>query len=248
MSEPTIIVLDDPQSVYVHAAEEIVHYSGEAVCTHGEFMIALSGGSTPAGVYEVIAERFELSVDWKEVQFFWGDERCVPASDPLSNYAMAKRTMLSKLPLKPAQIHRIAGELAPEAAALAYEEELRRAFNAAPDELPRFDLVMLGLGDNRHTLSLFPGDTIALHETRRMVIPVKVDADPPNRITFTAALANHAQRLMFIATGAGKAEAVRDVLEGSREPDRFPAQLIAPEDGELVWMLDKAAASLLKPR
>src|SRR5487761_1062914 len=248
MSEPKIIVLDDPQSVYVHAAEEIVHYSGEAVCTHGEFTVALSGGSTPAGIYEVIAERFKLSVDWKEVQIFWGDERCVPASDPLSNYAMANRTMLSKLPLKPAQIHRIAGELAPAAAALAYEEELRRAFNAGAGELPRFDLIMLGLGDNRHTLSLFPGDTAALHETHRMVIPVKVDADPPNRITFTAALANHAQRLMFIATGAGKAEAVRDVLEGPRDPDHFPAQLIAPKDGEVVWMLDKDAASLLKPR
>lgn len=248
MSETKIIVLDDPESVYVHAAEEIVHFSGEAVCTHGEFTIALSGGSTPAGVYEVIAERFELSVDWKEVQIFWGDERCVPAADPRSNYAMADRAMLSKLPLKPAQIHRIAGEIAPEAAAIAYEQELRRAFNVDDGELPRFDLIMLGLGENRHTLSLFPGDTAALHETSRMVIPVTVDADPPRRITFTAALANHAQRLMFIATGAAKAEAVRDVIEGPRDPDRFPAQLIAPEDGEIVWMLDKAAASLLSPR
>ncbi|MGH7778257.1 MAG: 6-phosphogluconolactonase [Candidatus Binataceae bacterium] len=248
MSEPKIIVLDDPQAVYVHAAEEIVHYSGEAVCTHGEFMIALSGGSTPAGVYEVIAERFELSVDWKEVQFFWGDERCVAAADPLSNYAMANRAMLSKLPLKPAQVHRIAGELAPEAAAAAYEQELRRAFNVSAGELPRFDLIMLGLGDNRHTLSLFPGDTAALHETSRMVIPVKVDAEPPWRITFTAPLANHAQRLMFIVTGAEKAAAVRDVIDGPRDPDRFPAQLIAPEDGEVVWMLDQAAASLLRPR
>ncbi|MHB8380892.1 MAG: 6-phosphogluconolactonase [Candidatus Binataceae bacterium] len=248
MSEPTIIVLDDPQSVYVHAAEEIVHYSGEAVCTHGEFMIALSGGATPAGIYDVIAERFELSVDWKEVQFFWGDERCVGGTDPLSNYAMANRTMLSKLPLKPAQIHRMAGELEPEAAALAYEEELRRAFNVGKGELPRFDLIMLGLGGNRHTLSLFPGDIAALHETQRMVIPVTVEADPPRRITFTAPVANHAQRVMFVATGEDKAPAVRDVIEGPRDPDRFPAQLISPDNGEVVWMIDKAAASLLKPR
>jgi 6-phosphogluconolactonase len=248
MSEPNIIVLDDPQSVYVHAAEEIVHYAGEAVCTHGEFMIALSGGSTPAGVYEIIAERFKLSVDWKEVQFFWGDERCVPQSDLRSNFAMADRAMLSKLPLKPAQIHRIAGEIEPEAAALAYEEDLRRAFNLAGGELPRFDLIMLGLGENRHTLSLFPGDSAALHEAIRGVIAVTVDADPPRRVTFTAPLANHAQRLMFIVTGTEKAAAVRDVIEGPRDPDRFPAQLIAPDDGEVVWMLDRAAASLLRAR
>ncbi|HVA41505.1 MAG TPA: 6-phosphogluconolactonase [Candidatus Binataceae bacterium] len=248
MSEPKIIVLDDPESVSVHAAEEIVHYSGEAVCTHGEFTIALAGGSTPARVYELIAERFKLSVDWKEVQVFWGDERCVPADDPRSNYAMANRAMLSKLPLKPAQIHRIPTELAPEAAALAYEQELKRAFNLGDGEFPRFDLIMLGLGDNRHTLSLFPGDTGALAETRRLVIPVTVQAEPPLRVTFTVPVANHAQRVMFVATGTAKAAAVRDVIEGPRDPTRFPAQLIAPEDGEVVWMLDKAAASLLSPR
>ncbi|HUY26344.1 MAG TPA: 6-phosphogluconolactonase [Candidatus Binataceae bacterium] len=248
MTEPKIIVLDDPESVSVHAAEEIVHYSGEAVCTHGEFTIALAGGHTPARVYELIAERFKLSVDWKEVRIFWGDERCVPADDPLSNYAMASHAMLSKLPLKPAQIHRIPAELAPEAAALAYEDELKRAFNLAEGELPRFDLIMLGLGENRHTLSLFPGDTSALAETRRLVIPVKVQAEPPLRVTFTFPVANHAQRLMFIATGTAKAAAVRDVIEGPRDPARFPAQMIAPEDGEIVWMLDKAAASLLSPQ
>jgi 6-phosphogluconolactonase len=248
MSEPKIIVLENAQALFNHAAEEIAHFAGEAICTHGEFRIALSGGSTPASVYELLASKFQLSVDWKEVQFFWGDERCVPPGDKLSNYAMADRTMLSKLGLKPAQIHRIHGELEPDAAARAYEDELRRSFGAGEGELPRFHLILLGLGDNRHTLSLFPGHEKAIHETGRMVIAVEVDAEPPRRITVTPPLANNAERLMFIASGAGKAEAVRDVIEGPRDPIKVPAQIIQPADGELIWLLDKPAASLLSRR
>jgi 6-phosphogluconolactonase len=248
MSEPKIIVLDDAQALFNHAAEEIAHFAGEAICTHGEFKIALSGGSTPASVYELLASKFQLSVDWKEVQFFWGDERCVPPGDQLSNYAMADRTMLSKLGLKPSQIHRMQGELDPQAAARAYEDELRRSFGVSQGEYPCFHLILLGLGDNRHTLSLFPGDAQAINEAQRMVIAVEVEAEPPRRITFTPPLANHAERLMFIASGDGKAEAVRDVIEGPRDPVKFPAQIIQPEDGELIWLLDKAAASLLSRR
>jgi 6-phosphogluconolactonase len=248
MSEPKIIVLDDAQALFNHAAEEIAHIAGEAICTHGEFKIALSGGSTPASVYDLLASKFQLSVDWKEVQFFWGDERCVPPGDELSNYAMADRTMLSKLGLKPSQIHRMHGELEPDAAARAYEEELRRSFGVGEGDLPRFDLILLGLGDNRHTLSLFPDHEKAIHETERMVIAVEVEAEPPRRITFTPALANNAERLMFIASGAAKAEAVRDIIEGPRDPIRFPAQIIRPADGELIWLIDRPAASLLSPR
>jgi len=247
MSERKIIVLERPESLYVHAAEEIAHFSGEAICSHGEFCIALSGGATPASVYELFATRFHLSVDWKDVQFFWGDERCVPPDHELSNFAMANRMMLSKLSLKPEQIHRMRGELAPEAGARAYEEELRRAFALAPGELPRFDLVLLGLGDNHHTLSLFPGDP-AIHETRRMVAAVDVDAEPRRRLTFTPPVVNNAQRVMFLAAGQSKAAAVRDIIEGPRDPDKFPAQAIDPEDGELIWVLDQAAASLLERR
>jgi 6-phosphogluconolactonase len=248
MSETTIVVLDDAQALYVHAAEELAHFAGEAVSTHGEFKLALSGGSTPAAIYELLATRFRSTVDWKEVQFFWGDERCVPPDHQLSNYAMATRTMLGKLSLKPEQIHRMQGELEPLAAAHAYEDELKRAFSLEPGELPRFDVILLGLGDNRHTLSLFPGDAAAINETRRMVVPVEVAAEPRRRITFTPALANNAHRLMFLVSGASKADAVRDVIEGPRDTLRCPAQAIAPADGELIWMLDKGAASLLKKR
>ena len=120
MSEKQIIVLDDLQALYVRAAEEITHFAGEAICTHGEFTLCLSGGSTPAATYELMATRLKLSVDWKEVQFFWGDERCVPPTDPASNYEMANRTMLSKLALNPSQIHRIRGEDTPADAARDY--------------------------------------------------------------------------------------------------------------------------------
>jgi 6-phosphogluconolactonase len=249
MSEPKLIILNDAQELYVRAAEEVAHITGEAICTHGEFTFCLSGGSTPAATYDLLATRFRLSVDWKEVQFFWGDERCVPPDHAESNYAMANRTMLSKLALRPDQVHRMRGDDPPAAAAAAYEDLLRKRFGLddSESEFPRFDLVMLGLGDNRHTASLFPGDP-AVHETQRLVVAVEVDAEPPRRLTITPPVINHAQRVMFVVAGQGKAAAVKDVLEGPWDPDKFPAQIVAPAGGEVIWILDKAAASLLSPR
>ena len=247
MAQPKLIILNDAQELYVRAAEETAHIAGESVCTHGEFTLCLSGGSTPAATYDLLGTRFHLSVDWKELQFFWGDERCVPPDSPQSNYAMANRTLLSKLTLRTDQVHRMRGEDPPAVAAAAYEAEIKRHFGVGEGEFPRFDLVMLGLGDNRHTASLFPGDP-AIHEMERMVVAVEVDADPPKRLTLTPPVFNHAQRIMFLASGAAKAAAVKDILEGPRDPDRFPAQIVAPADGEVMWILDKAAASLLTGR
>jgi 6-phosphogluconolactonase len=247
VSEPKLIVLNDAAELYVRAAEETAHIAGESVCTHGEFTLCLSGGSTPAATYDLLATRFNLSVDWKEVQFFWGDERCVPPEHPESNFAMARRTMLSKLTLRPDQVHRMRGEDEPASAAAAYERELRNHFGLGEGEFPRFDLVMLGLGDNRHTASLFPGGS-AIHETQRMVVPVEVDAEPRKRLTLTPPAINNAHHVMFLVAGQGKAAAVKDILEGPRDSDRFPAQIVAPENGEVIWLLDKAAASLLGSR
>ncbi|HZO80191.1 MAG TPA: 6-phosphogluconolactonase [Candidatus Binataceae bacterium] len=244
MAEPQLIILDDAQALYVHAAEEIVHFAGEAICTHGEFNLCLSGGSTPAATYELLAERFRLSVDWKEVQFFWGDERCVPPDDPASNFGMANRTMLSRLGLRPDQVHRIRGERPPEEAARAYEEEIRSCLGLGEGEFPRFNLILLGLGHNVHTASLFPGSP-ALHERERIAVAVEVDAPQPRRVTLTAPAINNAARVMFLVAGAEKAQAVKNALEGPRDPDRFPAQLVAPDDGEVIWMLDRDAASML---
>src|SRR5271165_2049584 len=144
MSERQIIILDTAEELFVRAAEEIAHVAGEAICMHGEFNLCLTGGTTPERTYDLLATRFQLSVDWKEVQFYWGDERCVPPADAESNYAMANRTMLSKIVLRPEQIHRMRGEDPPASAALAYEAELRKSFGVADGEFPSFDLIMLG--------------------------------------------------------------------------------------------------------
>ncbi|HTQ25448.1 MAG TPA: 6-phosphogluconolactonase [Candidatus Binataceae bacterium] len=244
MAEPKLIILDDAQSLYVHAAEEIAHFAGEAICMHAEFTLCLTGGSTPAATYALLAERFRLSVDWKEVQFFWGDERCVPPDDPASNFGMANRTMLSRLDLRPEQIHRIRGEDPPEQAAGAYAEELRASFGIGKGEFPRFDLILVGLGENVHVESLFPGNP-ALHERERLVVAVEVDAPQRHRVTITPPVLNNSARVMFLVEGKGKAEAVKNALEGPHDPDRFPAQIIDPPNGEVVWLLDRAAASLL---
>ena len=247
MSERQIIVLDTAEELFVRTAEEIAHIAGEAICMHGEFNLCLTGGTTPERTYDLLATRFELSVDWKEVHFYWGDERSVPPDDPASNYAMANRTILSKLKIKPDQIHRIHGEDAPAAAAHEYEDQLRERMNLGDAEFPRFDLMLLGLGDNCHMLSLFPGIP-ALHEQHRLVVPVEVEDKVRNRITLTAPVMNNSARIMFLVSGEKKAAAVKRVLEGTDDPERVPAHLVAPKDGVVMWMLDKAAASLLTGR
>lgn len=247
MSDPRIIVLEDQQALYVRAAEEIAHFVGESISVSGEFTVALAGGSTPAEVYELLATRFRLSVDWKEMQFFWGDERCVPPDDEASNYGMAARSMLDRIDLRPDQIHRIRGEDSPEAAARAYEEEIRSVFSLGEDEFPRFDLVMLGMGENAHTASLFPNSP-AIHEQRRLAVVTEGIPPHATRISITPGVINHAARVLFVVSGAGKAEAVKAVLEGPHDPDRYPAQIVQPEDAEYLWMLDQAAARLLSHR
>ncbi len=245
MSEHKIVILNDAPALYAHAAEEIAHFAGEAVCTHGEFTLCLSGGSTPAATYEMLGSKFHFSIDWKEVQFFWGDERCVPPEDPASNYAMTMRTLLSKLTLKPSQVHRIPGERPPDEAARAYEDELRSHFGLGASEFPRFDVVLLGLGENSHTASLFPGSA-AIHESERIALAAEVD-DPTqrHRVTLTPPVINNAARIMFLVAGESKAQAVWNILKGPRDIDKFPAQVVAPEHGEVIWLLDKAAASLI---
>jgi 6-phosphogluconolactonase len=247
MDERKIIILDDALAVHVRAAEEIAHIAGEAICMHGNFTICLAGGATPAATYELLATRFRLSVDWKEVEFFWGDERCVPPNHEASNYGMANRLMLVKLALKPAQIHRIRGEEPPEKAAQAYAEDIGEFFSLADGEFPRFELILLGLGENAHTASLFPGSP-AIHEARRIAVALQAEAAQPNRVSLTPPVFNNAAHVMFLVCGPAKAPAVKNVLEGPKDPDRFPAQIIAPRDGEVLWLLDKAAASMLSAR
>jgi 6-phosphogluconolactonase len=248
LSERQLIVLEDAQAVHVRAAEEIAHIAGEAVCNHGQFTLCMAGGTTPAAVYGLLATRFRLSVDWKEVQFFWGDERCVAPDHESSNYGMANRAMLSKLGINPARIHRIQGELEPHKAAEAYQDELRKSFALSDGEIPRFDLILLGLGTNAHIASLFPGDQ-AIRETKCLAVAVEVD-DPTqrHRVSLTAPVLNNAARVMFLVHGVDKASAVYQVIEGPRDVDRYPGQIIAPTDGDLTWIMDKQAASRLSGR
>lgn len=244
MSDKQIIVLDSADALFVRAAEEITHLAGDAICTHGEFTFCLTGGTTPAATYELLATRFHYSIDWSEVQFFWGDERAVPPDDPASNFAMAQRTMLAKLDLRPEQVHRIHGEEEPATAATLYENDLRRFFRLSAGALPSFNLVLLGLGENAHIASLFPRHS-ALHEASRLAVAVEVDAPQRDRVSLTAPVLNNAANVLFLVSGEAKAAAVKQVLEGPHDPEEFPAQLIQPLKGQVLWLLDEAAARLL---
>jgi 6-phosphogluconolactonase len=230
------------------AADEFVRIAVEAVQARGTFSVALSGGSTPAGLYALLAgdAAFSGAVPWDKTHVFWGDERHVPPDHPDSNARMATETLLSKVPIPPANVHRIAGE-EPKAgrAAAAYEEDLRRHFRLGPGELPRFDLVLLGLGAEAHTASLFPG-TPALDETTRLAVPTWVGKLDSERITLTAPVFNAAANVLFLVAGEDKALALKAVLDGPFEPHQLPAQLVRPSSGRLVFFADAAAARLLR--
>ena len=234
-------ILPDSGGLYQAAAEQFVQLSTAAIAQRGWFAVALSGGSTPRPVYALLAtEPWAKRVDWSRIHVFWGDERCVPPADSYSNYRLAHEALLDHVPLSPANIHRIHGEDDPALAALAYEQELQSVFRTA--SVPAFDLIWLGLGDNGHTASLFPG-TAALHEQRRWVVPQYVEVGTLWRVTFTAVLINAAAHITFLVQGAGKAEMLWRVLKGLYQPEVLPAQLIQPTQGQLHWLVDAAAAA-----
>ena len=240
----TVRVLPDAQATAYAAAELFVARAADAQARRGVFHVALSGGSTPRRFHAMLADSpLRSQVDWTRIQFFWGDERCVPPDHPDSNYRMARETLLDLVPVPSDHIHRMRGEEDPAIAAQAYESELRAVFAVGPGETPRFDLIYTGMGSDGHTLSLFP-HTAALSVTDRLVVANHVPQLNANRITFTTALANHAALVAFVITGADKAPALAQVLEGPRDPARYPSQLIAPA-GELLYLLDQSAASHL---
>jgi 6-phosphogluconolactonase len=233
----------DPASLARAAAEHFVALAAEAIAARGRFAVALPGGSTPRATYALLAsDEFAALINWARVHVFWGDERCVPPDHPGSNYRMARQALLDHVPLPAGNVHRIRGEMEPGAAAQAYAAELG-AFFGTP--WPSFDLVLLGMGDDGHTASLFPGSD-ALQERLRPVIAVKAEYQdrPAHRVTLTAAAINAARRVLFLVAGAAKAETLQAVLEGPAR--RFPAQRIRPTSGQLTWLVDIEAASRLK--
>jgi len=232
------------------AAERLVTRAAAAIATSGRFIVALAGGSTPRGLYELLATpRHAPRIDWPRVHVFWGDERCVPPDDPASNYRMTREALLDHVPVLPSNVYRIHGEGLPTAAADAYEDDLRRVFST-PSGRPRetasacFDLVLLGMGDNGHTASLFPGLT-AVHESQRWVVAEYISEVSMWRVTLTPPVINAAADVLFLVSGAGKAAMLHRVLEGPRQPDAFPAQAIVPRGGA-TWLVDVAAAADLR--
>lgn len=238
-------VLPDAQTVAAAAAELFVAQARVAQADRGVFTVALTGGSSPRLYHQMLATSpLREQVDWSRIQFFWGDERCVPPDDPQSNYLLGRQTLLDAVPVPPEHIHRMRGEDDPARAASEYEAEVRQVFGVGANETPQFDLIFLGMGSNAHTLSLFP-HTAALSVTDRLIVAGYVAEVNMNRITFTTTLANNAALIVFDITGADKAPALASVLEGPRDPEQYPAQLIAPA-GELLFLVDPAAASQLK--
>jgi 6-phosphogluconolactonase len=242
-SSPEIRTLTTPQELFAAAAEEVVRVATEAVSQRGRFTIALSGGSTPRNLYTLLATNARASLPWDRMFFFWGDERHVPPTDPDSNYRMVEETLLSKVPVPAANVFRIPGENPNAAAAAqAYEQTLRKFFALQPGEFPRFDVILLGMGPDGHTASLFPRSA-ALQEKSRLVVANWVEKFLTSRITLTLPVLNAAHCVAFLVSGIDKAPALRAVLEGDAPGEQYPAKLVRPIDGKLIWFVDRAAAS-----
>lgn len=240
-------VEQDSEAASVTAADWVASSAESAIREHGIARIAISGGGGPKRMFQLLADPthpFRSRIDWKRLLIFFVDERCVPPDSPDSNYRLAKETFLSKVPLPEENVIRIEGELEPEEAAARYESAIRNRFRLEGAQLPRFDLIVLGMGINGHTASLFP-DSEALHEMMRLAVANHVEDKNPWRITLTWPVINHADKIFFLIQDGTKAEVLREVLLGPYQPERLPSQLIQPENGELNFLLDRAAAAKL---
>lgn len=244
-----------PDALADAVARHLASCAKEAISARGRFVVALSGGSTPRAAYLRLATRDSRLTpdDWRQTRALWGDERCVPPDDPRSNYRMAKEVLLDRVPIPPEQVHRIRGEEEPEKAAADYELELERVLGCHPERsegaalrMTCIDLVLLGLGEDGHTASLFPGQR-SVHETQRWAIAVLAPDRKLWRVTLTPAILNLASNVTFVVSGANKAQTLQRVLEQPSNPDALPAQAIRPVHGRLTWMVDEAAASGLRP-
>lgn len=239
-SKPEVKTFPSAEALFRGAAEAFCRLAEEAIRARGKFSVALSGGSTPRALHHELVTTFASRVPWEKVFFFWGDERHVPPDFPESNFRMAKETLLSKLPVPPDHVFRMAGEL-PDAdqAALLYQNVLRDFFHPAPGEFPRLDFVLLGIGGDGHTASLFPG-TKALEERGRFAVGNWVEQHSTWRITLTYPVINNAANVMFLVEGAGKAAIVKKALRD--QAANLPSQRVQPVNGNLMWYLDQPAA------
>jgi 6-phosphogluconolactonase len=243
MRDAEIVVVSDPEMLAREAAQRLVVMAQEAAASRGRFSVALSGGSTPGALYRLLVEEpYREQVPWEQVHLFWGDERCVPPHDPGSNYRLVNETLIARVPIPPDNIHRIRGELEPEAAAQDYVRVMGDFF-CGPQT--RLDLVLLGLGSDGHTASLFPGST-ALEQKERLAVAVEAHYEdrPAHRVTLTLPAINAARQVQFLVSGSAKASIVQAVLQGPNR--RLPAQQVSPTAGQLTWLLDVEAAGQLE--
>ena len=243
-STPEIEILAGPAELADRAAELFVSLAEQAMAARDRFCVALSGGSTPLAMYaRLVQPGFKERVVWSKTHLFWGDERCVPPDHPDSNFGSAQKAFLDHVPIPIENRHRILGELKPAQAALAYERELSIFLEDA--SLPRLDLTLLGLGEDGHTASLFPGSP-ALLEKARWVVAVEHQQPPPplvDRVTLTPLVINASRFILILVSGAGKAVRLSQVLQGPYLPKILPAQLIQPQQGQLLWLIDQPAAA-----
>ena len=242
--KPDVRVFDDLRALSAAAASVFIESAGQSVTREGRCLVALSGGSTPTSLYELLAQApYAAQVDWPRLHVFWGDERCVPPEDSESNYRQAGDALLRRVPIPAENIHRVMGEAEPAQAAVAYALTLK-AFASPRLDWPLFDLVLLGMGEDGHTASLFPGSEVEV-SAPTAAVTAQYRGRPANRVTLTPVVFNAARCALFLVSGERKSEAVANVLNGNYQPERLPAQRIRPADGELIWMLDRAAASRL---
>ena len=237
MSSPNVRVFENSQELARAAAQTFAEEATGSTREGGRFAVALAGGSTPKALYELLATGYRDKLDWSRIHVFFGDERCVPPDHKDSNYRMAYEALLSHVPV--GSIHRMRGELDPREAATLYEEELAEFFGGSP----RFDLILLGIGEDGHTASLFPG-TPALDVTDHFVVENPVEKLDTVRLTLTVPALNEAKRIIFLVAGEGKAEALEEILKGDANPHEYPAKLVRLEGGT-AWMVDRAAVRLL---
>jgi 6-phosphogluconolactonase len=237
-----IRIYNDPEKLSQAAAMLFFELAGRAISERGRFSVVLSGGETPRRLYEILATQpFRERICWDDIHVFWSDERCVPEDDPRNNARMARQALLDHVHLPADHIHPIRCDQSPQQAALSYEKELQGFFGSQP---PIFDLVLLGLGENGHTASLFP-HTPVLNEQKRWVAEVYIAELDMYRVTLTAPLINQANQVIFLVCGLEKASVLQYVLEGAYQPHELPAQLIRPNGAHPIWLVDKAASQKL---
>ena len=243
--KPEVRIFKDLEELSRAAANLFIERAAQSIAERDRFLVALNGGSTPTRLFQLLATDFRDEVDWSKVHVFWGDERCVPPDDPGSSYGQARDVLFSRVPTPDANIHRVRGDLGPVEASKEYALTLKE-FSSPPLDWPRFDLVYLGMGEDGHTASLFPGSAV---DAAKPTMPVTAHYQdrPANRVTLTPVVFNSARAIVFMATGEKKAQILAVVLSDTHthNPELYPAQRIHPNDGKLIWFVDEAAASRL---